>query len=184
MHKPVKAGAKLLKGRNTSSESNLDQGAASKRKVAKEAPLDSLDLHIVELLRASPRASSRSIARATNVSELTAGNRIRTLMERGDIKVVGHGDMAALGYDIAVHVNIQPAAGRVKEVTFALTQLSRVQVVDIVTAPPHILAAFVARNKPEILDIIENDIGQVDGIESMETIVCLEIIKQTTNYAN
>jgi DNA-binding Lrp family transcriptional regulator len=78
--------------------------------------LDELDLKIVEILRFSPRASNRYVARQTGVSDLTAANRIRGLIQRGDIQIVGRSNLPMLGYDITAHVDVYVRAGRVPEV--------------------------------------------------------------------
>jgi DNA-binding Lrp family transcriptional regulator len=144
--------------------------------------LDDLDLKIVEILRSSPRASNRHIARVAGVTELTAGNRIRMLIQRGDIQGVGRSNLSVFGYDVTVHVDVYVRAGRVAEVAQSLVALSRVSVVDIVAGPPHIMAVFLAKGSADILSVLETDIGAVDGIERLEVTITTDTIKLLQGY--
>jgi DNA-binding Lrp family transcriptional regulator len=139
--------------------------------------LDKLDLKIVEILRSSPRASNRYVARLTGVSELTAANRIRKLIHRGDIQVVSRPNLPMFGYEITVHVDIYVRAGRVAEVARSLAAQPRVSVVDIVAGPPHIVAVFPAKGIADLQSVLEKDIGTIDGIERLEVTVTTDTIK-------
>jgi DNA-binding Lrp family transcriptional regulator len=144
--------------------------------------LDDLDLKIVEILRSSPRASNRHVARLAGVSDLTAAKRIRQLIQRGDIKVVGRRNLSLLQYDTTAHVDVYVRAGRVAEVARHLAALPRVNVVDIVTGPAHIMAVFLAKGSTDVLAVLENDIGSIEGIERLEVTVTTDTIKLLSGY--
>jgi DNA-binding Lrp family transcriptional regulator len=144
--------------------------------------LDDLDLKIVGILRASPRASNRHVARLAGVSDLTAANRIRQLIRRGDVKIVGRSDLTLLGYDVTAHVDIFVRAGRVNEVAQSLAGLPRINVVDIVAGDPHIMAVFLAKGTSDALAVLEKDIGPIDGIERFEVTITTDTIKLISAY--
>jgi DNA-binding Lrp family transcriptional regulator len=144
--------------------------------------LDELDLKIVEILRSSPRASNRYVARLTGVSALTAANRIGKLIQRGDIQIVGRRNLPMLGYDITAHVDVYVRVGRAAEVARNLAALPRTSVVDIVAGPPHIVAVFLAKGTSDVLSVLENDIGTIGGIERIEVTVTTDTIKLLSGY--
>jgi DNA-binding Lrp family transcriptional regulator len=145
--------------------------------------LDELDLKIVEILRSSPKASNRHVARLAGVSDLTAANRIRRLIQRGDINIVGRSNLNLLGFDTTAHVDVYVRAGWVGEVARNLVALPRVNVVDIVAGPPHIMVVFLAKESTDVLAVLENDIGTIDGIERLEVTVTTDTIKLLSGYA-
>jgi DNA-binding Lrp family transcriptional regulator len=82
-----------------------------------------------------------------------------------------------LGYDLTAHVDVYVRVGCVAEVARALASQPRVNVVDIVSGPSHIVAVFLAKGITDLQLVLENDIGTIEGIERLEVTVTTDTIK-------
>jgi DNA-binding Lrp family transcriptional regulator len=144
--------------------------------------LDALDLNIVEVLRATPRASNRMIAESVGASEMTVGTRVRRLVDSGDIAIIGRSDLAMLGFGLIAHVDIHVAPGKIASVAACLAQSDQISVVDVVAGAAPVMVVFQARSEEDILRVIETDIAPVEGVERVELTVAVETVKLVSGH--
>lgn len=150
---------------------------------ALHGPLDETDRLIVATLRRDPQASNKSIAREAGVSEPTIAARIRSLTARNLIHMTAQRDIFALGLTLVAHADVHVAGPDVGRVADDLARLEDVSSVAILEGAPQIIAQIHARDAAHLLDIVENGIGAVAGVEHVETNVALEILKYRPDAA-
>src|ERR1700742_149244 len=83
--------------------------------------LDGIDRQIVHALAVDPRASFRTIAEVTGISDQTAARRYRRLAESAGLRVLGVAEGAALGW-VDWFVRLQAAPGSADTMAEALAR--------------------------------------------------------------
>ena len=104
------------------------------------APLDELDLRLIELLRERPRAGVLELSREAKVARATAQSRLDRMEAAGII--TGYGpdiDIAAAGFPVTAFVTLEIAQGGLDEVRADLEAI------------PGILEAYVTTGTGDVL---------------------------------
>jgi Lrp/AsnC family transcriptional regulator for asnA, asnC and gidA len=143
---------------------------------------DDLDKGIIALLRREPRASNRDMADALEVSEVTVGNRIRSLAERKLMKVVAQEDIWALGYELVVLVDVFVAGRPAEDVALDLAALEQTGSVSVTMTSPELIVQVFARDRTDLLRVLETQIGPIRGISGAECLVVLEALKFRSDF--
>ncbi|MEJ7755401.1 MAG: Lrp/AsnC family transcriptional regulator [Nocardioidaceae bacterium] len=102
--------------------------------------LDQVDVALIGLLRAHPRAGALDLSRRMGVARATVQARLRRLEEQGVI--TGYGpdiDLAAAGHPVLAFVTLEIAQGALDEVA------------DVLEAIPNVLEAFVTTGSADVL---------------------------------
>jgi Lrp/AsnC family transcriptional regulator for asnA, asnC and gidA len=144
------------------------------------ALLDALDLRIVEMLRREPRAANRDLAEALGISEVTVGNRIRSLADRHLVRVTAQEDIWALGYEFIALVDVFVAGRAAEAVANDLAQLEQTGSVDITMTSPEIIVQVFARDRDDLLRVLETQLAPIEGVAALESLLVLEAVKYRT----
>lgn len=144
--------------------------------------LDALDEGIVELLRKDPRASNRDMAEALGVSEVTVGNRIRGLAERKLLLVTAQEDIWALGYELLALVDVFVSGRPPEAVAIDLAALEQTGSVSITMTSPELIIQVFARDRSDLLKILETKVSTISGIVAIETLLILEVLKFRSEF--
>jgi Lrp/AsnC family transcriptional regulator for asnA, asnC and gidA len=144
--------------------------------------IDDLDKGIIALLRREPRASNRDMADALKVSEVTVGNRIRSLAERNLMKVVAQEDIWALGYELVVLVDVFVAGRPAEDVALDLAALEQTGSVSVTMTSPELIVQVFARDRADLLRVLETEIGRIRGISGAECLLVLEALKFRSDF--
>lgn len=144
--------------------------------------LDELDERIVELLRREPRAANRDMADVLGVSEVTVANRIRSLAERKLVIVTAQEDIWALGYDLIVLIDVFVSGRPAEAVASELAALEQVGSVSITMTSPELIVQVFARDRADLLEVIENQLSRVSGVVAIESLIVLETLKFRSDF--
>lgn len=144
---------------------------------------DEYDEAIIELLQADPQRSNKSVAQALSITESAVAVRIRTLMESNAIRFVAQRDIVAFGASIVAHADIYVGGRKATDVAAEIGRIEHVASVVILAGSPQIIAQIHAADGPHLTEIIEREISAVAGIERIETIVSMEVLKYRTDIA-
>jgi Lrp/AsnC family transcriptional regulator for asnA, asnC and gidA len=144
--------------------------------------IDDLDEGIIALLRREPRASNRDMADALRVSEVTVGNRIRSLGERNLMKVVAQEDIWALGYELLVLVDVFVAGRPAEDVALDLAALEQTGSVSVTMTSPELIVQVFARDRIDLLRVLETEIGPIRGISGAECLIVLDALKFRSDF--
>jgi DNA-binding Lrp family transcriptional regulator len=116
------------------------------------AILDAIDRQIVHTLTIEPRASFRSIAEVTGISDQTAARRYRRLTESAGLRVLGVLDGTRLGW-VSWFVRLQSTPGSAEAIAEALARRPDTRWVHLASAGTEIICEFEART-PEQRDAL------------------------------
>ena len=114
--------------------------------------LDTVDRQIVHILTIEPRASFRSIAEVTGISDQTAARRYRRLIESAGLRVLGVLDGTRLGW-VSWFVRLQSTPGSAEAIAEALARRPDTSWVQLASAGTEIICEFEART-PEQRDAL------------------------------
>ena len=106
--------------------------------------LDAVDRQIVHALTVDPRASFRTIAEVTGISDQTAARRYRRLAESAGLRVLGVADGAALGW-VDWFVRLQAAPGSADTMAEALARRADTKWVHLTSGGTEIICFLEAR---------------------------------------
>jgi DNA-binding Lrp family transcriptional regulator len=147
-------------------------------------PIDELDRKIIEMLRDDGRAPNKQLAAKLGVSETTIALRIRSLRERKVMLVTLQRDFYTQGFDLQCLGDVYVHERQVEAVARDLADLSNVTIVTMNFGSPEIFIAFNARDRSDVVSIIDQQLARVRGIDRVETYIALDIRKYEARFGN
>ena len=140
--------------------------------------LDATAKRIIELLQGDGRMAYAAIAKDVGLSEAAVRHRVQKLVESGVVQIVAVTDPLQVGFARQAMVGIK-VSGNVRQVAAQLEEMDELDYIVITTGRFDVLAEVVAESDDELLDIVSDRIGALDGVASTETFVYLKLQKQT-----
>ncbi|MDH5807245.1 MAG: Lrp/AsnC family transcriptional regulator [Candidatus Methanomethylicaceae archaeon] len=144
-----------------------------------ENDLDDIDFEILKFLQEDASISFTEIARKLKISESTVRKRIEKLKQKGIIKkftiIV---NPLKMGFNAISIIGIDVEPSRILEVVKKLCEIPEIKNVSISTGDHMIIIEIWAKNTNELLKIIEEKIGVINGIERICPSIILEKIKE------
>ncbi len=150
----------------------------------REAPaLDPVDRAIVEHLQEDGRRSFARIARATGLAEKTVRSRVRHLLESEVIQIAAVTDPRALGYHSSALLGLvlEPACPA-SQTARTLLSVSAIDYVVVATGRYGLFAEVICRDRRQLQDVIENRIGGIGGVRTIESFPYLSLHYQLANF--
>ena len=139
------------------------------------APLDAVDLRLLEVLRDDARTSIRGLARAIGMSAGAVGERLERLEARGVIR--GYRvdvDAAALGLGLEVLIGIELSQHReLLETMTSLRELPEVIDVDLVTGRWDLVVRLRLRDQAHLKEVLTKDIWALESLRHTESMIVL-----------
>ncbi len=154
------------------------------RPCTREAALDRLDRAIIGALQRDSRQTAADLAGKLNTSKPTILRRMKRLHDEGIIRLVTMVDPQALGYKLVVSTGLKVAPDRISEVAEAVGNHRNVHSVALCTGRYDVLAWMTFRDRPEMMEVLNGQLGKIRGIRSMETVTSLKLVKASFMYVN
>ena len=110
--------------------------------------LDAIDRQIVHILAIEPRASFRTIAAVTGISDQTAARRYRRLAEAAGLRVLGVPDASRLGWT-EWFLRLQTTPGGADSIAEALARLPDTRWVHLASGGTEIICTLEARSEEQ-----------------------------------
>ncbi len=145
------------------------------------AQLDDVSKKIIEQLQTDGRRSYAEIGKAVGLSEAAVRQRVQKLTESGVMQVVAVTDPMQLGFFRQAMIGIRASS----DTRVLAEQLAAIDAVDylVLTAGSFdILAEVVCEDDDELLELLNSQIRNLDGVLSTETFVYLKLRKQFYNW--
>lgn len=158
--------------RNTSS--------ARRGAVAPGRRLDTLDTTIIEALQKDGREPFRRIAAAAGVSEATVRARYGRLCEDGILQVTAVTNPLGLGFEAEAMIGIR-TTGSPEAVADELAQWEEIDYVVITAGRFDVIIEALCVDRRHLLDVT-NRIRALDGVQSTESFLYLELCKQLYDW--
>jgi len=150
--------------------------------MTQKAGPDSVDLRIIDAVRADPQVTNKEIAQKLGVSEPIVGSRIRQLSERNIMRVTAQLDIRAIGYDLmclaTIHIEGLPSSG----IAAKIAEIDEVFSVNLCIGNADLFVNILAQDRHHLRRIIETKLSPIDGIELVDTHICLEIVKLRSDH--
>ena len=126
------------------------------------------------------RRSFVELADILHISEATARNRVKRLLNKGMVKVTVVPDMHMLGYQFVSILGIQIRLTYLRSIVGQLTQHANVCYLANVTGRFDLIGIIVTRTAKEFADFVENVVSVIPGVDRTETFVSLNVFKGET----
>jgi Lrp/AsnC family transcriptional regulator for asnA, asnC and gidA len=144
--------------------------------------LNSVDRRMVSLLQKDGRMPIVTIAKELGVSETTARSRLKRLLADNVIKVVAVSNPIRLGFEIIGNIKLSIDLKKKDAILQALKNIDALNYVALTTGGNDIDIEFIAGSLSEFKTLVFERISQIDGVNSVETSLIVEIIKDTWDY--
>jgi Lrp/AsnC family transcriptional regulator for asnA, asnC and gidA len=144
--------------------------------------LDRVDRQMVSLLQKDGRMPIVAIAKELGVSETTARSRLKRLLADDVIKVVAVSNPIRLGFEIIGNIKLSIDLKKKDAILQALKNIDALNYVALTTGGNDIDIEFIAGSLSEFKTLVFERISQIDGVNSVETSLIVEIIKDTWDY--
>ena len=137
--------------------------------------LDDIDRRMIDALRIDGRATAPALAERIGIGRATAYHRFDRLVDRGVIRgFAAQVDPAAVGLSIAALVLVNVQQGRWRKLRDQLVALPGVEWLGVATGRFDFIVFVRADSLDHLRDVALNDLQQIDGVRSAETIVLLD----------
>jgi Lrp/AsnC family transcriptional regulator for asnA, asnC and gidA len=153
-----------------------DQNYALRSQPPQQA-LDALDLKLIEELRIDALQPQKDLAPKLGTSSSTIGRRLQRLLDEKIIYVVALVNPAALGYHTRATIGINAQPHSVDAVARELASSRNVHHVVINTGNFDLIVSTDFRGPADLSKFVREDLGNIPGLVSHETMVCLETTK-------
>lgn len=147
-----------------------------------EYPMDDIDQRIVLQLQANGRLSNRQIARQLEQPEKQVGSRIRSMLERDDLRILVVTDIFAAGFDFMLFIGIEVAGRPASEVGEELAALEEVLSVMLTMGSCDIEIVVVAEDHATLENFVRDRLAMVEGVRSYSLGLGLRMHKYTTAF--
>jgi DNA-binding Lrp family transcriptional regulator len=141
--------------------------------------LDKIDHIILQALLTDGRASFSAIARETKLTDVAIKKRFESLKKRGVIDNVSlELNYKSLGYENPIYVQMRTDVSKNKDIVKKLTSMDFVIELYQVLGEYNLISKLIVPNL-ESAERFINQLGLVDGVIDIKTMVVLSEIKKT-----
>lgn len=150
-------------------------------RATKPVQLDDVSKAIIEQLQEDGRRSYAEIGKAVGLSEAAVRQRVQKLGDAGVMQIVAVTDPMQLGFFRQAMVGIRVTG----DTTAVAEQLGRMPAVDYVVLTAgsfDILAEVICENDDDLINLLNQQIRGIEGVQSTETFVYLRLTKQFYNW--
>jgi len=143
--------------------------------------LDDVDKRLIEALQRDGRLPYTQLGQEVGLSEAAVRQRVRRLVDTGVTQIVAVTDPMTLGFRRMAMVGIR-VDGDVRETADAVAALPQINYLVIVAGSYDLLVEVVCEDDDELLELLNSQIRNLDGVRSTETFVYLKLHKQFYNW--
>ena len=139
--------------------------------------LDEMDLAILSHLEQDGRKSFSDIAADLGVTVSTISTRVKRLMDRHILTILGYLNPHKVGFNIPATIFINTRSGYAEKVAEAISQLPEISLVALYTGDFDILAEILCRDPDHLTKLLTERIYRIDGVEKARISLHLRRIK-------
>ncbi len=138
--------------------------------------IDRLDKHIMEIISGNARIPFKDVAAECGVSRAAIHQRVQRLIDMNVIIGSGyHVNPKSLGYTTCTYVGIKLEKGSYyKKVVEELRNIPEIVECHYTTGPYSMLIKLYARDNDQLMDLLNNKIQGIQGVDSTETLISLD----------
>lgn len=138
--------------------------------------IDVLDENILKILSVNARVPLKEVAEACDVSRAAIHQRMMRLFEDGAVASRGFQvNPRKLGYNTCTFVGLTLERGSMyKRVMSALEEIPEIVECHYTTGPYTLLIKLYARDNEHLMELLNGQVQQIEGVVSTETLISLE----------
>ncbi|MHA1683467.1 MAG: Lrp/AsnC family transcriptional regulator [Promethearchaeota archaeon] len=142
--------------------------------------LDELDRKILELLKEDASQSFKDIAEIVGKTEATVRRRVKRMKEEDFIKkfTIVLNDKRISEKKVKATIKIIPELKAAKEIAKKVSNLRLVNGAYLLSGECGIMLKVSAGSIESLTDFIENDLGNISGIKSLDTCFIMKTLKE------
>jgi DNA-binding Lrp family transcriptional regulator len=141
------------------------------------AELDAMDRVLINELQNDGRASFRDIGQRTGVSERAISTRFARLVDEDLVRVIAVGNPEALGFRGLAWLGISLGdTADLEEVAAAFARIPQVSYLVSVSGRFDLMGELVCRDPDHLLTTLNDRIGTIEGIETVEVFYYLRLL--------
>jgi Lrp/AsnC family transcriptional regulator for asnA, asnC and gidA len=144
-------------------------------------PLDDLSKAIILQLQEDGRRPYATIGKAVGLSEAAVRQRVQKLIESGAVQIVAVTDPQQIGFDREVLIGIT-THGSSEELAALLGDIAEIVYVVLTAGSFDIIAEAVVIDDEHLLELLNDRIRRLPGVQRTETFMYLKTTKQTYNW--
>jgi len=144
--------------------------------------LSELDKKLLEALQKDGRISYTELAEKYDANVSTVSNRVQRLMDRGVLKIVGVVNPFKAGNSFVADFRLKIALPRLQSAIEILKEIQEVRFIAATTGTYNVVLEIYTSSNEELNRIMNEKIGSIEGVISIDTSVILEVHKQSYNY--
>jgi len=143
--------------------------------------LDAKDKAIISELQVDGRMPYSQLGPLVGLSEAATRQRVNRLTAQEIISIVAVSDPIKLGYAYQSMLGIT-VTSKVADTAEELARIDELEYVVITAGHYNLIAEVVCTDAEHLLQIIDEKIRVIDGIDKIETLIYLRLVKQTYNW--
>ena len=143
--------------------------------------LDATSKAIIEQLQLDGRRSYAEIGKAVGLSEAAVRQRVQKLTDAGVMQIVAVTDPLRLGFRRQAMLGIR-VHGDTRVVADRLAEIPEVDYVVLSAGSFDILAEIVCEDDEALIDLLNRQIREIEGVSSTETFLYLQLRKQKYDW--
>ncbi len=138
--------------------------------------IDNLDKKILDIISVNARIPFKDVAAECGVSRAAIHQRVQRLIDQGVITGSGyHVNPKSLGYSTCTFVGLKLEKGSMyREVVACIKDIPEVVECHCTTGQYSLFLKMYARDNEQLMDILNNRIQGIPGVDSTETLISLD----------
>jgi len=143
--------------------------------------LDEIDRRIIEQLQKDGRKPYTQIAPVVGLSEAAVRQRVQRLIDSGVMQIVAVTDPRVLGFNRQAMIGLK-VEGDTRRVADAVADMHEVEYVVLTAGALDMLLEVVVEDDEHLLELLNEKIRNIDGVQATETYIYLRIHKETYQW--
>ncbi len=144
-------------------------------------PLDEIDRRIIEQLQKDGRKPYTQMAPAVGLSEAAVRQRVQRLIDAGVMQIVAVTDPRVLGFSRQAMIGLK-VEGDTRRVAEAVADMHEVEYVVLTAGALDLLIEVVVEDDEHLLELLNEKIRTIEGVQTTETYIYLRIHKETYQW--
>lgn len=144
--------------------------------------LTELDIKLLKELQKDGKKSYTQLAEQFNTTVATVSNRVQRLIDQGVLKIVGVVNPIKTGNPFVCIFGMKVKIDKYQSVIDKLHMIKEVRYIAASTGVYNLFVEVVTSSNTELYRIIREEFSQIEGIESMESSIILEVHKQSYDF--
>jgi len=141
--------------------------------------LDESSLKLIAELELHPRESITNLGHKLGMNRKSVSRRLQALLNENIVRVVSITNPSAFGFGVHAAILVKVYPGKITDVVEALVADTRIHLVTIITGNFDLFLAAAFQDAGQMADFLRNDLGNIDGVMTHETMLQVALPKRS-----